>query len=193
MPPLDREGETSDANRAPVRRRVLDAIAERPGIHMRDLERAAQVSLSSVAHHTRRLEAEGKIIGVFDGHYRRFFLSSLSLPTEARRLTDTDRRLLSEFRRPVPLAIVLNLAVDGPLHHRDLEERLGRAKGTISYHLSRLEAQGIVTSPRGSIEGYRLTDPLRSIVLLVTFSGSLRDHVDQFAHLWRLLGTRAPR
>ena len=177
----------------PVRHRVLDAITAKPGIHMRELERLLGVSLSGITHHARILESEGHIVGISDGHYRRYFLSALVLPSEARRLTDIERKLLAACKRPTPLTIILNLAVDGPLRHRDLEQRLGRAKGTVSYHLSRLADQGIVSAPSSSaVEGYRLADPSRVISLLVTFSGALRDHVDGFANLWLLLGRKSP-
>lgn len=174
---------------ASVRRRIVDAIAAKPGIHMRDLARVASVSLSGITHHARALEMEGAVVGISDGHYRRYFLSTLVMPSEARRLTGEDRKLLAECRRPISLAIILNLAVDGPLRHREFRGRLGKAKGTVSYHLSRLVAAGLVRESLSSEEeGYDLVDPSRAIALLVTFSDTLRDHVDGFASLWLLLG-----
>src|SRR5947208_8763765 len=88
----------------PIRQRILDAIADKPGVHMRGLQRVAGVSLSTITHHLRVLESEGNIVGISDGHYRRFFLSTLTLPEEARRLSEADRRVLSECKRPTSLA-----------------------------------------------------------------------------------------
>jgi len=160
---------------------------------MRELERAVRVSLAGITYHVRVLEAAGKVVGISDGHYRRFFLSTLVLVGESRRLNEEDRKLLAECRRPASLAIILNLAVDGPLRHRDLEVRLGRTKGTLSFHLSRLMNLGIVSrAPVSSAEGYAVANLSRVLSLLVTFSASLSDRVDAFANLWLSLGRREP-
>ena len=131
------------------------------------------------------------MVGISDGYYRRYFLSTLLLVEEARRLTDDDRRLLAECKRPTSLAIILNLAVDGPLRHKDLEQRLGRTKGTISFHLARLVNLGLVRQASASSgAGYVVVNPSRIVPLLVTFPGSRRDHVDAFASLWIELGSK---
>ena len=169
----------------------MHAISTKPGIHMRELERSLGVSLSGVSYHLRILEEQGAIVGISDGHYRRYFSSDLVLPTEARRVTEDDRLLLAECRRPVSLAILLNLAMEGRMRHGELRKRLGKSKSTTSYHLSRLLASGLVCIVRdSSAESYQLVDRARAVALLVTFSGTLRDHVDGFADLWLSLGTR---
>ncbi len=173
------------APEADARGRILEAIAAMPGIHLRELERHVGISFSGVSHHVRALEKEGAIIGVSDPHYRRYFLSGLILPNEARELNEVDRRLLAECQRPASLAIVLNLAADGPMTHAEIGTRLKKSKGTVSYHLSRLmdaRVVRIVPGPRG--ETCELVDANRVTSVLVTFSASLRDHVDGFARLW---------
>lgn len=139
----------------------------------------------------RVLERQGSIVGISDGHYRRYFSRELVLPAESRRLSEEDRRLLAECRRPMSLAIVLNLAVEGRLRQADLRERLGKSKSTISYHLSRLVTSGHVRLVLDSYpDAYEIVDRVRVVALLVTFSDTLRDHVDAFADLWHALGGR---
>lgn len=180
-----------DAGESDVRRRIAEAVIARPGIHLRDLGRTVGTSLSGVLHHIRVLERQGVIVGISDRHYRRYFSSTLVLPTESRRLSEDDRKLLGEIQRPMSLAIVLNLAVDGPLGHRELGRRLGKSKSTTSYHLDRLVTSGFVRpSPASSPERYELSDAKRATALLVTFSGALRDRYDAFADLWLTLGRR---
>jgi DNA-binding MarR family transcriptional regulator len=158
---------------------------------MRELARTLDVSLGDITHHVRSLESDEAIVGLSDGHYRRYFLPTLVLPQEARRLGEADRRLLSECHRPASLAIILHLAVDGPSRHGELSDRLGRSRGTTTFHLSRLATAGIIRVIHGSSEGrYELVDRDRTIRLLVTFSRSLRDRVDDFAGLWLALGRR---
>src|SRR5438132_10720714 len=111
---------------------------------MRELGRTVVLSLSGVAHHLRVLEREGTVVGVSDGYYRRFFSSQLILEEEARRLDDVDRKLLAECQRTPSLTIILSLAVDGPLSHGAIAQKLRKSKGTVSYHLSRLVDSGLV-------------------------------------------------
>lgn len=171
-----------------VRGRILEAISSKPGIHMRELGRTVGLSLSGVHHHLRVLEEDGTVVGFSDGYYRRFFPSGLVLAGEARRLDDADRKLLAECQRTTSLAIILSLAVDGPMTHGEIGDRLKKSKGTVSYHLSRLVDSGIVKIGRWSGgEKYELADPNRVVSLLVTFSASLRDRVDGFARLWLAL------
>jgi len=159
---------------------------------MRGLERAASVSLSTITHHLRVLESEGSVVGISDGHYRRFFMSSLTLPEQARRLSEDDRKLLAECKRPTSLAIILNLAADGPLRHREIEERVRKRKGTVSYYLSRLQDLGdVASSSDSSRDGYIVGNASRVIPLLVTFSSSRRDRVDTYANLWLVLGRKS--
>lgn len=191
MSRLSRRGERVDAPETDVRRRLLQEIAAQPGVHMRELERRLGISLSGISHHVQILERQGVIVGISDGHYRRYFSRDLVLPSQARRISEDDRRLLAECRRPMSLAIVLNLAVEGRLRHGELTERLGKSKSTISFHLSRLLESGHVRlAHESSADSYEIVDPLRVVALLVTFSDTLRDHVDTFADLWRSLSTR---
>ena len=155
---------------------------------MRELERRLDVSFGSIDHHVHVLVRQGDIIGLWDGHYRRLFGADLVLPTEARRLNEDDRRFLSLCRRPMALAVVLNLAAENRMRHIDLQARIGRSKATLSYHLDKLVSAGVVRRYSESPEqGYQLTNRDRSISLLVTFADSLQDHVDGYASLWASL------
>jgi len=167
----------------------MAAIAAKPGIHMRELERIVGISLSGISHHLRVLEKQGTVIGISDRHYRRYFLSSLVIPDEARLLNEDDRRLLAECQRRASLAIILSLATDGPMSHVEIEQRLRRSKATVEYHLSRLVDSRIVRIvPESSSQRYELVEPARVVPVLVTFAATLTDHTDGFARLWLALG-----
>src|SRR3989442_14270211 len=65
---------------ADARGRIVAAIAAKPGIHMRELERIVGISLSGISHHLRVLENQGTVIGISDRHYRPDFLSRFNNP-----------------------------------------------------------------------------------------------------------------
>src|SRR5437879_11970853 len=143
---------------------------------MRELGRTVGLSLSGVGHHLRVLEEEGLVVGLSDGYYRRFFPSHLVLKPEARRLDYADRQLLAECRRTPSLAIILSLAVDGPLTHGEIGHGLRKSKGTVSYHLSRLVDAGLVNMERRAAEAtYALADPTRAVSSVGTLSTSPRE------------------
>ncbi len=155
---------------------------------MRELERRVGISFSGVDHHVHALEADGIIVAFWDGHFRRLFAADLVLPAESRRLGEADRRFLAACRRPSSLTILLNLAADGTLRHGELLGRLDRSKSTVTYHLDRLVAAGLVkASAESSERGYELVDRARAILLLVTYAAELRGHADTFADLWLAL------
>jgi len=190
MPQRSRSADRTNSPEGDLRQRALHAIATKPGIHLRELARVLEVSLNGVIHHLRVLEDQGAVIGISDGHYRRYFSRDLVLPAESRRLFEEDRKLLAECRRSMSLAIVLNLAVEGRLRHGELRKRVRRSKSTTSYHLARLVASGHVRIVReSSTEGYELVNRTRVVALLVTFSETLRDRVDAFADLWSSLAS----
>src|SRR2546427_5981047 len=166
---------------ADARGRIVAAIAAKPGIHMRELERIVGISLSGISHHLRVLENQGTVIGISDRHYRRYFLSSLVIPDEARLLNEDDRRLLAECRRRASLAIILSLAAEGPLSHAEFEKRLRKSKGTVEYHLSRLvELRILENVPGASRQRYQLLEPAPVGPGLVTLDANLTDHPDGF-------------
>ncbi len=66
-----------DLLRQPVRRRLLDIIADQPGIHASELCRQADESWGSVQYHLSLLRRASLIKSVTSGRERRFFTSSL--------------------------------------------------------------------------------------------------------------------
>ena len=59
-----------------TRRRVLDILRERPGIHFRELLRTASLGSGTLSYHLYVLEREGFVIARRDGMYRRFFAAA---------------------------------------------------------------------------------------------------------------------
>ena len=59
-----------------TRRRVLDILRERPGIHFRELLRTASLGSGTLSYHLYVLEREGFVIARRDGMYRRFFAAT---------------------------------------------------------------------------------------------------------------------
>jgi DNA-binding transcriptional ArsR family regulator len=93
----------------------------------------------------------------------------------------------------MPLAIILFLAAYGPVTRREIQENIGRATGTVSFHLTRLLRGGfLVISDVSSEKVYDLADRARVVSLLATFRHLFRDHIDRLADVWLSLRAEPP-
>jgi predicted transcriptional regulator len=161
-----------------ARRRVYQAIARHPGIHLRELERRTSLALGDLRYHLDYLEARQLINSLTDGYRKAYF------PTQGVFLQD--RRTLSLLRQRVPRQIVLLLLRKETVDYEGLAATLGLSKPTLSFHLKKLVESGLITGER--VEGrnvYRLGERERTLKLLLAYRESILDAaVDKFTEVW---------
>lgn len=160
-----------------IRRRILALIERFPGLHLRDLARRATLSEALAGYHLEALEKEGLVQSKFDDFYRRFYPVQTAAPSPA------DQQLLGLLRQRVPAEISIHLLEQSPTTHTALSAKLGLAKSTLSYHIAKLEAAGLVLV---SSDGIRLQEPERVRRLLHTWRPP-SDFTERFAEIWRKL------
>lgn len=137
---------------APVAKLICSIVKDRPGIHFRELGRAANVSSTGqLRHHIDRLGRRGALLEVEDGRFRRYFVPG-----------DHDARVrhgLARFSRRVP-SVIARALIDGPLNRTSLRRRLGCADSTLGYHLRRMVRAGDLNrTPTTTCCLYGLSDP----------------------------------
>lgn len=160
-----------------LRRKILELVQQFPGLHLRDLARRAGLSEALAGYHLEALESEGFVQSRVDEFYRRFYLVQGPAPTKE------DQPLLGLLRQRVPVEIAILLLEESPATQVSLTKRLGLAKSTLSYHVSKLEAVGlVVVGP----DGIRLKEPERVRKLLHTWRPP-PDTIEKFADVWRRL------
>lgn len=114
----------------PARKRIVELVRERPGVHMRELNRLAGGGWGGFRQHLRLLEAGGYVTLVKAGGQRRVFPGSGS-----------GRRSL----HPTAERILQALPADGEsVAMRALAERASVSPALARYHLRRLTAEGLV-------------------------------------------------
>ena len=160
-----------------IRRRILTLVERYPGLHLRDLARRAMLSESLAGYHLEALEREGFVQSKFDDFYRRFYPVQSAAPSAA------DQQLLGLLRQRVPAAISIHLLEQSPSTHTTLTKKMGLAKSTLSYHISKLQAAGLVIV---NADGIRLKEPDRVRKLLLTWRPPV-DVTERFAEMWRKL------
>jgi DNA-binding transcriptional ArsR family regulator len=104
-------------------------------------------------------------------------------------MTWEDRRVLLTLRNPVERQILVELVQAPGLTLAEMRERTQTSLSTVSSHLRRLIALGMVESDKSSnYRQYRPVRPLRVALLLQRYQASFRDRlVDRFIETWEEL------
>lgn len=154
-----------------VRGRLLEFIAQRPGINQSRLCAALGLSGTGGAFHVRVLERTGRISVVRRGSARQLYLADV--PSSHRVWL---RALDDELARRLMRALTGGRAVG------DLSRDIGQARRVIHRHLHRLAREGVV---------YRVTHRPATYALLPLPQGLNVSHLDM-PHAMDGIGTEPP-
>lgn len=130
---------------------IFRVVSRVPGAHLRGIERMTGLPLGQVLYHLDRLERMGLVVSSRDWGFRRYFVT--------RDVDRREKRLLGALRHDAPRRIVLTLLERPGLTHKTLQEAVGVAGSTLSFHLQRLLATNVLTREReGPSHVYHLVD-----------------------------------
>ncbi len=158
-----------------TRDRVARRVRTDPGIHFNELVRALDLAPGQVQYHTRKLVRQETLVR------SSLYGKTHYYPPE---FDTTERRALALLRRETAGDIVACLMSDGPTRPVDVADRVGIARSTLSWHVSRLVTAGIVEKREDDGLLLALSDPERTARLLKAADPSLADRlVDRFTRL----------
>ena len=159
-----------------ARRRLFQLIQDYPGLHEREAARQLGTSQALVNFHRVLLEEHGLIrVERADGTVRLYARAARGAPTPA------EQTILVALRNRSNLHLTLVLLTHGPAKHHELAEALGMGKSTVSFHLRKLEAAGVVA--KAADGSFRLLDPLKVQQVLTRFKPT-PDLLEEFTDLW---------
>lgn len=138
------------------RRRIHGLLAEHPGATPSDLARLGGIPRVVVQHHLRVLESHGIVTLRRDGPRSSYYLVGAVPSPEVLR---SQAALRDETRKRIAHALV---AAPAPLTQGTLADATGFSQRLVSYHLSRLTDQGLVTTEGTLPRRYVPTPLLRS-------------------------------
>lgn len=121
----------------PTRRRIDEEIERSPGIYVSALVDTVDASRSTVRYHLRVLERENHAFGEKIHGKQRYFPAGSDAPAVAAALADDASG-----------SVVEAVSRYGPATVSELAEAIDRSPSTVSYHLSRLEDDGVVDRER---------------------------------------------
>ncbi|MCA1813153.1 MAG: ArsR family transcriptional regulator [Halobacteriales archaeon] len=119
------------------RQRLLDAVAARPFIHLRDLERASGFGYGCVVYHMHVLKREHLVASVKTPSHEHFFVPRADMSRD-------EMRRLVHLADPTRRRIVQLLVARPGRSQADLCGALGIDQGLLSRHLARMTEAGLV-------------------------------------------------
>lgn len=154
---------------------ILECVTSTPGIHLRQVERETTLPLGQVLYHLDRLERMGILVSVRDAGFRRYYAT--------RDIGRAQKRYIAALRHTVPRHVLLVLLERGHATHKDLLGELEIAGSTLSFHLQRLLASGVlVRSRERGANHYSISEPETVRRELIFFRESFHDPaVDRYA------------
>ena len=160
---------------------ILACVTKTPGAHLRGIERMTGLPLGQVLYHLDRLERMGLVASSKDAGFRRYYLT--------KDVGRSEKKYLAALRHEVPRRLVITLLETPGLAHKDLQNVLGVAGSTLSFHLERLLASGVLRRQKvGGAQQYVVAEPETARWELVFYRESFGDpEVDRFVR--RVLGT----
>jgi predicted transcriptional regulator len=124
-----------------ARRTLFERIRDEPGIHFAGLHRATGINTGTLHYHLAVLEREGKILSQITGGCTRYFENHGIIG-------EHERNVLAHLRNRTERAI-LEILLQSPAGSRkEIAGTLGITGPSVSWHMRRLAADGIVRIDR---------------------------------------------
>lgn len=164
-----------------ARKRIVEFVRESPGLHMRELAARLEMPVSTLEYHCYQLAKHGHLVTREAAGFKSFY------PGEG--MDRRDKDVLYLVRHEAPRRICSHLLLNPGATPKDLKAVVDLAAPTLSFHLNKLRAAGVVREePAGRTKRLYVEDPERVANLLVTYRKSfLDDAVDRFAAAWMAL------
>lgn len=168
-----------------TRRDLFQFVRRNPGIHLREIARSLNLSITLADYHLRFLEKNDLVSAAMDGEYKRYYPRSVPGDEAARpALSEQQKQILAYLRQPVPLRIVNYLMEREEATHKEILERVPVSGSTLSHHLKKMQFAGIIARPEAGTRGYRVLDPKEVARLMTLYELATSDQVDTWVRVW---------
>ena len=117
------------------RSKIVKLVSLYPGIHLRELQRAVGVSFNSIRYNTEKLSRSGEIICEKTKGYSRLYPLGTS---------DQDKVIYSLIQNKTTRRIIEELTKEPLFTNKELTEKTGFAKSTVSEHIHQLLSANLV-------------------------------------------------
>jgi predicted transcriptional regulator len=168
-----------------TRKDLYDFVRKNPGFHLREISRTLDLSITLADYHLRFLERHDLVSSSMDGEYKRFYPRSIPGQSDQRpALTEPERQILAFLRQPMPLRVINFLMEREAATHKEILEHVPVSPSTLSHHLKKMQAVGIIDRVDLRERGYRIVDPKTVARLMSTYELASQDQIDTFIRVW---------
>jgi predicted transcriptional regulator len=158
-----------------TRRKIYDLVAKNPGLHLSKIADLLNMRVSLAEYHLLYLEKNQMVTPVSESGYTRYYVKG-GIGTE-------DKRVLALLRQDVPLRIILLLLKCVSSQHKELLQNIDVAPSTLSYHLKKLVACGIISvQTYGEERGYSVINKEMITRLLIQYKPY--NLIESFKDVW---------
>lgn len=163
-----------------TRKKIYLVIKEFAGSHFREIQRKSGLSVGSVQHHLHFLVKSGLVKEIKKDNNLVYF---------PREFASGNTGLMGLLRQESIRKIILFIMTNKNCNHEQIVKYANLSPSTISWHLKKLQQQGIIKAERkGRKTFYKLICDEKEIVnLLITYQESFVDTlVDRVIEMWSL-------
>lgn len=141
-----------------TRRQVYDCIRKNPGIHLRGIGKETDITLGTIRYHIDLLRRSHAIAVLEDRGYTHYFENSGTYSA-------SQQAVLKHMRNETTREILAVLAGNRFASRKDIAESLGIAGSTVTWHMKRLEEDGVIdVRTEGRYVSYIIRDDAESVI-----------------------------
>lgn len=161
-----------------VRSDIFHLVEDKPGIHLRAIQKRLDLPYGTTTYHLNYLEKADLVTAKMDGGYKRYY----STHSVGRR----DKAILQLLRQRVPRRVCTHLLLDPGLTHQELLEEFDLSASTLSYHLKKLTDGEVVRAEKEGRHTHYFVEERDDVArLLIAYKPSFVDDVvDRFVEAW---------
>ncbi|KAF1077241.1 winged helix-turn-helix transcriptional regulator [Methanogenium sp. MK-MG] len=135
-----------------TRRKIYDCIRKNPGIHMRAIVKETDVSLGTLRYHINQLCKNHNLAILEERGHTHYFENSGTYSV-------SQQNVLKHMRNSTTRKILEVLAANPSATRKDISESLGITGSTITWHMKRLEEDGVIdVRNEGRFVQYRISE-----------------------------------
>jgi predicted transcriptional regulator len=158
------------AEQLEIRKKLIDIIKNKPGIHFREIFREADIAMGELEYHLHVLEKMEIVSKKVNTYYTRYY--------PAYELGVEDKNIMSFLRQEKLRDILLYLISEENPSHKDITQEFGLLKSTTSFYLNKLLKKGIIEKEKsGRNVFYKAKEPEKVLRLILLYKKGFGDEI----------------
>lgn len=158
------------AEKLGIRKKLIDIIRNKPGIHFREILREADIAMGEMEYHLHVLEKMEIISKVTNTYYTRYY-PAYELGTE-------DKKIMSILRQEVLREILLFIIQEESPSHGEISKEFKLVKSTASFYIDKLLKFGLIEREKsGRQVTYKVKEPEKILRLILIYKKGFGEEI----------------